>query len=154
MVKIKDRNVFVMSDVQYTKKLHEIHNDLPFFAERMKIEKIEELVANLHDKKEYDIHIRNLKQALNHGLVLKKVYRVIKFNQNPWLKSYMDMNTELKKMEKCDFKKDFSKLMKNAVFGKTMENMRKHRDIKLVTTEAIRNYLVSAVEMKKNNRYL
>ena len=66
----------------------------------MKIEKVEKLVANLHDKTEYVIHIRNLKQALNHGLVLKKVHRVIKFNQNAWLKPYIDMNTDLRKKSK------------------------------------------------------
>ena len=75
----------------------------------MKIEKVEKLVANLHDKNEYVLHIRNLKQALNHGLILKKVHRVIKFNQNAWLKPYTDMNT--------------------------MENVRKHGNNKLVTTE-------------------
>ena len=109
----------------------------------MKIEKVEKLVANLHDKTEYVIHIRNLKQALNHRLVLKKVHRVIKFNQNAWLKPYIDMNTDLRKKAKNDFEKDFFKLMNNAVFGKTMENVRKHRDIKLVTTERRRNYFVS-----------
>ena len=63
--------------------------------EKMKIEKFEKLVANLHDKTEYVIHIRNLEQALNHGLVLKKVHRVIKFNQNALLKPYIYMNTDL-----------------------------------------------------------
>ena len=58
-------------DVQYPEKLHELHNDLPFLPERMKIEKVKKLVANLHDKTEYVIHIRNFKQTLNHGLVLK-----------------------------------------------------------------------------------
>ena len=61
--------------------MHELHNGLPFLPERMKIERVEKLVANLHDKTEYVIHIRNLKQALNHRLVLKKVHSVIKFNQ-------------------------------------------------------------------------
>ena len=69
----------------------------PFLPERMKIEKVEKLVAHLHDKIEYVIQTRNLKQALVHGLVLKKVHSVIKFNQNPWLKPYIDMNTDLRK---------------------------------------------------------
>ena len=76
-----DEGYFIEVDVQYHEKLHELHIDLPFLPERMKIEKVVNLVANLHNKTEY-VHIRNLKQALNHRLVLKKVHRVIKFNQN------------------------------------------------------------------------
>ena len=84
--------------------------------------KVEKLVTNLHDKNEFDVHIRNLKLALNHGLILKKVHRVIKFNQKDWLKLYNHMNTELRQKSKNDFEKDFVKLMNNAVFGKAMEN--------------------------------
>ena len=109
----------------------------------MKLEKVEKLVANLHDKTEYVIHIKNLKQALDHGLILKKVHRVIKFNEKAWLKPYIDMNTKLREKAKNNFEKDFFKLMKNVVSGKNMENVRKHRNIKLVTTERRRNYLVS-----------
>ena len=69
----------------------------------MKIEKVKKLVVNLHDKTEHVIHIRNLKQALNHGLVLKKVHKVIKFNQNAWLKTCIDMNTDLRKILKKIF---------------------------------------------------
>ena len=98
---------FVEVGVQYLGKLHELHDDLWFLPERMKIEKAEKLVANLHDKTEYVIHIRNLKQALHHGLVLKKIHKVIKFNQNAWLKPYIDMNTDLLNKAKNDFEKDF-----------------------------------------------
>ena len=99
-----DKRYSLEVDVQYTEKLHELHN-LPFLPKRKKIEKIEKLVANLHDKTEYVIHIRNLKQALNHGLVLKKIHRMIRLNQNFRLKSYIDMNIDLGKKAKQDFKK-------------------------------------------------
>ena len=80
--KESDERYLLEVDVQYPEKLHELHNNLPFLPERMKIEKAEKLVANLHDKTEYVIHIRNLKQALNHGFVSKKVHQMIKFNRN------------------------------------------------------------------------
>ena len=134
---------FLEIDVQYSEKLYELRNDLPFLAERMKLEKVGKLVANLHEKNGNVIHIRKLKQALNHDLILKKFHRVIKFNQNAWLKPYIDMNTKLRQKAKNNFEKDFFKLISDAVFGKTMENVGKHRNIKLVTTERRRNYLVS-----------
>ena len=84
-----------------------------------------------------------MKQALNHGFKLRKIYRVIEFNQKEWFKPYIGMNTELRKAEKNDFEKDLFKLMNNSVFGKKMENIRKHRDIKLLTTDKKRSKLVS-----------
>ena len=93
--------------------------------------------------KKYVVHIKSLKQALNHGLKLKNIHRIIKFNQKAWLKPYIDMKTELRKLAKDDFEKDLFKLRNNAVFGKTMENIRKHRDIRLVTTNKKRSKLVS-----------
>ena len=86
---------------------------------------MKKLVANLHDKTEYAIRIINLKQTLNHRLVLKKVHRVIKFPQNVWLKPYIDINTDLRRKVKDDFEKDYFNLMKNAGFVKTMENVGK-----------------------------
>ena len=95
-----DEGYFLTVDVQYPENVYELHNDLPFLPERMQIEKVEKLVANLYNKTEYAIHIRNLKQALNHGLILKKVHRVIKFNKKAWLKPYIDMNTKLRQKNK------------------------------------------------------
>ena len=100
-----DQGYFFEVDVQYIEKLHELLNYFTFLPERLKIEKIEKLVVNLLDKTGYVIHIRNLKQALNHGLVFIKVHRVIKFNENTWLKSYVDMNTDLRKKSKKWFSK-------------------------------------------------
>ena len=130
-----DKGYIIEVDVKYPKKLHDLHSDLPFLPERMKIDKCKKLVFNLRNKKKYVVHIKPLKQALNHGLKLKKVHRIIEFNQEALLKPYIDMITELRKLAKNDFEEDFYKLMNNAVFGNTMENVRKHRDIKLVTTD-------------------
>ena len=126
-------------DVKYPKKLHELHSDFPFLPERMEINKCKKLVCNLYDQKKYVVHINSFKQALNHGLKLKKIHGIIEFNQD--------------------------ELMNNSVFGKTMENIRKHREIKLVTTDKKGSKLVSEpnyhtinlisedlsiIEMKKN----
>ena len=141
-----------------------LHSDFSFLPERKKIEKCDKLVCNIQYKEKYVVHIRALKQVLNHRLILKNIHRVIQFNQEAWLKPYIDMNTKKRKETKNEFEEDFFKLMNNAVFGKTMENVRKHRDIKLVTTEEKRIKLVSepnyhttkhfsknllAIEMKK-----
>ena len=130
-------------DVDYPNKLQNLHSDLPFLPERMVINNTKKLVCNLNDKKNYIVHISVLKQALDHGLKLRKVHRVIEFDQEASLKEYIDVNTKLRKKATNDFEKDFFKLMNNAVFGKTMENVRKHRDIKLVKADKKRNKLVS-----------
>ena len=124
-----DEGYFLEVDVEYPKQLFGSHNGLPFFPERRKLEKVEKLVCSVEDKEKYVIHVRALKQALNNELKFKKVHIVIAFQQKAWLKPYMDMNTKLRKEAKSEFEKDFFKLMNNSVFGKTMENVRKHRDI-------------------------
>ena len=122
-------------DLDYPVELHGKHNDLPFMPEKMKTNKFEKLIPNLFDTKKYVIHIRALNQAFVHGLVLEKVHRVIEFDQSPWLKSYIDFNTKLGMDAKNDFERDFFKLMNNSVFGKTMENIRNHKDIRLAANE-------------------
>ena len=119
-------------DINYPKELHDHHNDLPFMCEKIKVNGVEKLVPNLYNKEKYVIHVKALKQVLDHGLVLKEIHRVTEFKQSAWMKEYIDFNIRLRTAAKNDFEKDFYKLMNNSVFGKTMENIRKHRDIKLV----------------------
>ena len=136
-----DKGYILEVHVEYPKKLRSVHSDLPFLPERMKINKCEKLVCYIRNKENYIIHISSLKQALKHGLILSDVYKVIEFDQEAWLKPYI--MTELRMQAKNDFEKDFFKLMNNAVFGKTMENIRNHRDIKIVTTDKRRIILAS-----------
>ena len=129
-----DKGYILEVDIAYPRELHDYHNDLPFMCERMAINGVEKLIPNLYYKKRYIIHIRALEQALKHGLVLERIHRVTEFKQSAWIKEYIDFNTKLRTAAASDFEKDFYKLMNNAVFSKTMENIRKHRNIKLITS--------------------
>ena len=120
-----DKGYILEVDVSYPKELQNSHNDLPFMCEKMEINGEEKLVPNLRDKKNYIIHIQALNQALQHGLRLDRIHRAIEFDQSPFLKTYIDFNTQLRTAATNDFEKDFFKLMNNLVFGKTMENIRK-----------------------------
>ena len=155
---------FLEVDIDYPKELFDLHKDLPFLPESKNVNKVKKLICDIEDKKKYVFHKRASKQALNRGLRLKKVHRIIQFKQKALLKVYIDMNTELRKNAKNEFEKNFFKLMNNSVFRKTMENVRNHRDIKLVTSNKRRKRLVSepnyhscktfsdhlmAIEMKK-----
>ena len=119
----------------------------------MKINQCDKLLCNLYDKNNYVVHVRSLNQILDHELILKKVYKVIQFNQEAWLKEYIEINTRLRTEAKNNFEKDFLKSMNNSVFGKTMENVRKHKDIKLVATYKKRNQLVSRLITTRQNTF-
>ena len=119
-------------DLEYPRKLHDLHNDYPLAPERLKIGGVEKLIPNLWDKEKYIVHHENLKLYLGLGLKVKKIHRGIKFREEPWMKPYIELNTRLGANGKNDFEKDFFKLMNNSVFGKTMENIRNRVDVKLV----------------------
>ena len=142
-------------DLEYHKKLHNLHNDYPLAAERVRVNKemlseyckkiaakynistglVSKLVPTLKNKEKYVLHYRNLQLYTDLGLKVTKVHRILELNQSPWLKQYIDFNTEKRKHAKNSFEKDFFKLMNNSVFGKTMENLRKRVDVRLVTDE-------------------
>ena len=108
-------------------------------AEKYKtsIGQVNKLIPTLKDKKEYVLHYRNLQLYLDLGLKIKKVHRVLEFGGSSWLKQYIDFNTEKRKHARNPFEKDFFKLMNNSVFGKTMENLHKRVDVRLVSNVSV-----------------
>ena len=101
-MKKKDRGYLLEVDVAYPKELHDYHNDLPFMCAKMKINGVEKLVPNLYYKKKYVIHIKALKQAINHGLVLERIHRCIEFKQSACMKEYTDFKTRLRTAAKIE----------------------------------------------------
>ena len=106
-------------DLKYPKDLHEIHNDYPLAPERAIDNKVEKLIPNLKNKIKYVVHHRNLKQYIDLEMKLTRIHRGIKFDEKPWLKPYIELNTKLRAKARIEFEKDFFKLMNNSVFGKT-----------------------------------
>jgi hypothetical protein len=139
-------------DLHYPKELHDLHNDYP---ERYKPEGsfCEKLCGTFYDKKDYIIDIRNLRFYLEKGLVLNKINRVVEYKQRKWLKEYIDLNTSLRTKAKNDFEKDHFKLIKNSVFGKTMENVRGRIQVECCFNDERQKHLQSKTTFKSTTPY-
>ena len=120
-------------DLEYCKHLHDSHNDYPLALESIKVNGVTKLIANLSNKKNYVLHCENLKLYESLGLKITKIHRGLIFEQSAWLKPYIDLNTSLRTVAKNRFETEYFKLMNNAVFGKTMENIENRVDVRLVT---------------------
>lgn len=145
--KTDDIGYILEVDLTYPKNQHDAHRDLPFLPEVITPPTThlanKKLIPHLGDRKRYVVHYLALKQALENGIKIEKVHRVLKFHQSKWLEKYINFNTNLRREAKNPFEKDFYKLMCDAVFGKTMENIRNRINITLVSDKNKLNKLVA-----------
>ena len=169
-----DIGYFLEVDLDYPEALHDLHSDYPLAPEKMLIEremlspyqqglkedlgykpaKVEKLVPNLWNKHNYVLHYRTLKLYLSLGMNLRKIYRAVQFKQMPWLKAYIEHNTRLRALAQTDFEKDFFKLMNNSVYGKTMEDVRKRVDIKMITDPTVFTKHAAKVTYKRSEVFV
>ena len=148
--KDSEKGLILEVDLEYPKELHDLHNDYPLAAEKLKVsdDMLSEYCKKIASKfnisaglvhklipTKYVLHYRNLQLYIELGLKVSKIHRVLEFDQSPWFKQYIDFNTKKRMNAKNAFEKDFFKLMNNSVFGKTMENIRKRVDVRLITDE-------------------
>ena len=168
-----DPEGFVLEvDLEYPEDLHNAHNAYPLAPKCMVVQKkwmseyqhnhlgvgvapteVEKLVSNLRNKDRYVLHYRNLQLYMSLGMCLTKVHRALRFNQSPWMEPYTRMNTGLRKKAASDFLKDLYKLINNSVFGKTLENLRKRVDVKLVRSheeDKLRRLIASSAFARAN----
>ena len=117
---------FIGVDLEYPTNLHDEHKDLPLAAEHFN----GKLCLTLNDKIKYGTDYRCLKFYINNGLILKKIHYIIIYNQIDWMRSYIEFNTQKRKEAKSQIEKDFYKLLNNSIYGKTIENIRKRKNIK------------------------
>ncbi len=140
-------------DLEYPKELHDLHNEYPLAPERLLVGKVEKLIPNFNNKSKYVLHHENLKMCLRMGLELTKIHRGFTFEESCFMKSYIDLNTNMRTKGTTDFEKDFYKLMNNSVFGKTMENVRNRVNVKLVTNKKDLNKLVKKPNYKRVSEF-
>lgn len=137
--------------MKYPEHLHSLHNEYPIAPENVKVGKVEKLIPNLNDKTNYMVHHETLKFYLDHGLELIRIHRGIAFEEPDWMKPHIDLNTSLRAKATNDFEKDNFKPMNNAVFEKTMENVRNRVDVKLVTNEKQARKLICKPNFQHHN---
>ena len=117
--------------------------------QELSVKDTKKLAPNLNDKTNYIVHYRNLKMYIQLGLKVSKIHRVLQFKQQPWLKSYIDFNTQQRAQATNTFEKNFFKLMNNSVFGKTMENVRNHRKVDIVHSKCKAEKLIAMPTFKR-----